>query len=90
MRPDHVETLTALASVLDQLGRPDEAIQYLQRAAALAPDPFRSLLEMGDLLLEQGAYGEAIQALREAVKLRADRHNAFALLAAGVRWRRAA
>lgn len=81
VRPEHAETLTTLAGVLDRLGRPDEAMQYLQRAAVLGSDPFRSYVEMGQLMVEQGAYGEAIQALREAVKLRADRPNAFALLA---------
>ncbi len=81
VRPDNGETLTALATILNRLGRPDEALQYLQRAVELSSDPFRSLMEMGQLLLEQGAYGEAIQALREAITLRPDRPHAFALLA---------
>ena len=81
VRPEHGETLTALATILNRLGRPDEARQYLQRAVELSADPFRSLIELGQLLLEQGAYPEAVQSLQQAVALRADRPNAFALLA---------
>lgn len=81
VRPDNGDILTTLATVLNRLGRPDEALQYLQRAVVLSEDPFRSLMEIGELQLEQGAYGEAIQSLREAITLRPDRHYAFALLA---------
>lgn len=81
LRPDHAETLSLLATTLDRLGRPDEALAYYRRAAEASPDPFRSLLDMGQILLEQGAYDEAVRVLGEAVKLRVDRPNGFALLA---------
>ena len=79
-RPDHAETLRLLATTLDRLGRPDEALAYFRRAANMSADPFRSLLDMGQIFIEQGETAEAIQVLQEAATLRADRPHLFALL----------
>lgn len=81
LRPNHAETLNLLATVLDRLGRPGEALVYYRRAADTSSDPFRSLLDMGQIFVEQGEYGQAVQVLSEALRLRVDRPNGFALLA---------
>jgi predicted TPR repeat methyltransferase len=71
-QPKHVDALCLLGMIAKQEGRPDEAIDLLQRAIAIDPrkaDAYRSL---GDAQRSRGKPDQAVAAYTKAVELRPD------------------
>jgi hypothetical protein len=69
-RPGHAFTLKLRADAKALLGRPQEAVEDLDRAAALSPDDARTLRARGALLRKLGRSAEALQDLSRADSLR--------------------
>jgi Flp pilus assembly protein TadD len=71
-RPDNADLLSNLGQVLEQLGRPSDAVPRFERAIALAPDTatFHSNLAHASSVL--GLSSRAISEYREAARLRPD------------------
>lgn len=61
--------LTNIAICLRLLGRPDEALQYLQKGLAVDPASFYAHFTMGNWLQEAEAWGEADKHYKDALKL---------------------
>lgn len=81
LRPNHAEANHLLGVVLGRLGRPREALTYLERAAGLSPNAFWPLVEQAQIYVDLGEYDRAIAAAQQAIQRRSDEPNAFALLA---------
>jgi tetratricopeptide (TPR) repeat protein len=64
--PNHVESLYLLASCLARLDRPQEAMSYIRKAAALAPNSPAVHGLLGGLLSSTGRYREALPHLEAA------------------------
>jgi len=83
LEPDNPDALRASGEFLLQADQPDEAIVFLKRSAALAPDPV-TLGLLGNALLQKNRVDEAAAVLAQAVSLRPDdsfvRHNLGAAL----------
>jgi Flp pilus assembly protein TadD len=71
-----------LASVLDEAGRTNEAMQEAQRAIELSPLDTNSHLEAGILRAKQGQTGRAIEEARRAIELGPENVSAYDLLLA--------
>ena len=66
--PDHVEASTALGSLLDELGRVDEAVAVFRRQVETAPTA-SAFCNLGVMLFKQGRAAEALEALQRAVSM---------------------
>jgi Tol biopolymer transport system component/Flp pilus assembly protein TadD len=64
--PNHVESLYLLASCLARLDRPQEAMSYVRKVAALAPNSPAVHGLLGGLLSSIGRHGEALAHLEAA------------------------
>ncbi|MFQ5490772.1 MAG: tetratricopeptide repeat protein [Phycisphaerae bacterium] len=69
VKPDAVESLTCMGSVLIDYRRLDEAQQYLQRALQIDPDYAAAHNNMGMLLSVQGRLEEALVYLKDALAI---------------------
>jgi serine/threonine-protein kinase len=68
--PPTTAALLVLARVCHADGRSEQAIDILERAAALSPDSARAQHELGVALRDAGRYEEAERALQRAINLR--------------------
>jgi Flp pilus assembly protein TadD len=59
-----------LGGALRRMGRSDESIEELERAASLAPGDFDTAVELGLACAAAGRKDEAIRELRRAIALR--------------------
>ncbi|MFD0273126.1 tetratricopeptide repeat protein [Kitasatospora sp. NPDC127111] len=75
--PEDAETLYCLGDAYRLLGRFDEALDFLDRAVAVAPDHDGALASLGVLHLNRGEDQQAVDNLTLAVKI--DPTNRFAL-----------
>jgi len=69
IRPDSAVLLYDLAELRRAQGRPDEAIEPLERAAELRPGHFDTLVRLALLYRETGRRDEALRALESARRL---------------------
>jgi len=65
----YAPTHAALASVYEQFGQVDKAIEELERAAELAPENSAIQTQLGRLYLRQESYDAAIAALERATQI---------------------
>jgi tetratricopeptide (TPR) repeat protein len=70
--PDNTVVLIRLATVLVQLGRAAEAVQYAERAARLAPDSPDAHAALGMAYFSSDRSQEAVRAWKRSLQLRAD------------------
>jgi tetratricopeptide (TPR) repeat protein len=75
----HVDSLLLHGLALHLIGRTDDAIPPLARAAEIAPDRFSAQLFYGWILWEHGDSTDALLPLEKAVSLRPDDPNALVL-----------
>ena len=68
--PKDVETKVAIAKLLSETGKPNEALAEYRKICKNAPDDWRSHLSLGNALLEQERTDEAIPHLEKAVELK--------------------
>lgn len=68
--PDDLNVLMAMAELLQDTRRPDEALSFLTRHEALAPRDHHGLVQQGRVLAELGRLTEAEAVLRRAVAVR--------------------
>jgi tetratricopeptide (TPR) repeat protein len=71
-RPDTVRRHVALARMLSLDGRPDEALEELERAIAIDPDAYDPRAMRGEILSARGDDAGAILAWREALRIDAE------------------
>ena len=71
-RPQSLPVFHNLGMAMSDLGRLDQAVQYLSKALDLAPDHTNSLVGLGVALARQEKYPEAILVLRKAVERAGD------------------
>ena len=77
--PGRVSTLTNLGVVKLRLGKPGEAIKYLQQALAQQPDHLETLGQAAVALAELGRADEALQCLERSLELDATQASAWSL-----------
>jgi spermidine synthase/Tfp pilus assembly protein PilF len=65
--PNSTKTLRSLGKSLMEIGRPDEAYEYLQQAVAINPLEVQSYLSLADALSNQQKYDDAIAVLKKAI-----------------------
>lgn len=65
--PDSPETLVRLGVALAELGRLNEAADYLQQAVNKNPSDFQSQLTLARILVKQKRYDEAVTVLKKAI-----------------------
>jgi Flp pilus assembly protein TadD len=68
-QPDHPEVMGLLGLAVCQLGRPGEAIEWIERAIALEPGRASFHCNLGMALAAAGRQPEAVAAHRRAIKL---------------------
>jgi Flp pilus assembly protein TadD len=78
--PSNASARRLLASVLDELGRPKEALEEAQRAAELSPMDNACHLQLGLVLARQGQTERAIEETRRALELGPENVSAYNLL----------
>ena len=76
-QPDHPDALHLLGMLLQQTGRPDEALPLLERAAGLDPSAAAFRCNLGSLLGRLGRHADAVEYFREAIRLRPDYPEAW-------------
>ncbi|MDH4175618.1 MAG: tetratricopeptide repeat protein [Betaproteobacteria bacterium] len=74
--PDSVAALVLKGNVLNDLGRPAEAMPLYQRALQLKPDAADALANLGNALQYLGRLGEAVACYRQAIALAPDYREA--------------
>ena len=84
-KPDFPQALVVQAEVLDALGRPQEAVEALQRALHLEPRDAGAWFNLGSLQQKLGRSQEAEDAARRAVEIEPGQAAALELLAVAVR-----
>jgi tetratricopeptide (TPR) repeat protein len=65
--PENPDVVSELASLLQQLGRPVDAIPYLTRHLGMVPGDQQSLIQLGKCYADLGRLSEAERALRDAL-----------------------
>ena len=65
--PNSTETLRNLGKSLMEIGRHDEACEYLQHAVTINPLEVQSYLWLADALSNQQKYDEAIAVIKKAI-----------------------
>ena len=65
----HLDLLVNLANVLMQLGRFDEAAQYLQQASHIKPDEPTILTALGNCAIKRNDVAQALASFRRALEL---------------------
>ena len=70
--PNHVESLHRLGILAAQIGRPDIAVQLMERVAAIDPSDAGAFSNLGTALNALGRTNEAIAAYQNAVRLKPD------------------
>ena len=65
--PDNPDLVSELSSLLQQLGRPVDAIPYLTRHLGMVPGDQQSLIQLGKCYADLGRLPEAERALRDAL-----------------------
>ena len=73
--PDDRSSLLGLGSAVEELGRPDEAIELYRRALRIAPDDASTYHLSQCSLRVKGRLDEAVSEAREAVRLSPDDAN---------------
>lgn len=68
--PTGLDVLMEMAAMLQDEGKPSEAIEFLRRAEAVAPDDHHTLVQHGRALTELGRLDEAESILRRAIRIR--------------------
>lgn len=68
--PKDVETQVAIAKLLSDMGKTDEALAEYRQVCLNAPDDWRSHLSLGNALLEQEKLDEAMPHLEKAAELK--------------------
>ena len=68
--PDNAQTRYSMALALTRTGRPNEAIEELQRALALQPTHDEARRQLASILARQGRLEEAIAEYRKAIAIR--------------------
>jgi len=68
-QPNDAEARIDHASLLFDLGKPDDALAELDRAAKLKPEDLRALKLRSDILWKQKRYADAVVALQKAAVL---------------------
>ena len=68
--PGCAEYLVNLGTVLDPLGRPDQAVAAYRQAIALKPDLPEAHSNLGNALFKLGQHDQAIASFGEAIRLR--------------------
>ena len=80
MRPDDHRALNNLAYILaDELDRPGEALEYIERAVNMKPQDSNLLDTYGWTLYKAGQFNRAVQELRRSVQARAGAINTYHL-----------
>lgn len=64
--PDSLDAVTLLAAAQERTGKSELALDYYQRALALAPENMTALMGAGRLLMAERDYGEAEKLLQSA------------------------
>ncbi len=67
MLPTSVDTLYNLGNTCQELGRPEQAIAYFERALRLRPDAIELHNNLGTALQDAGRIDEAIASYRKAL-----------------------
>lgn len=70
--PDHVDALHLLGLISAQLGRSEEALEFLGRAVQMRPEFAEAHNSLGTVLERQGKLAEAARCYRQALALRPD------------------
>ena len=70
LKPDHAPAMARLSQILIRTNRPEEAMQYAQKALQLAPDLAQAHTAMGEALVRHGKLQEAVQAYNKALELK--------------------
>ena len=69
LAPDFDQAMSGLAGALEAQGKPQEAIQWLQKAIQRNPRNFRAWYEMGWIQERSGDYASAMDNLRKALAI---------------------
>jgi tetratricopeptide (TPR) repeat protein len=88
LAPDAVDTLYNLGSTWQDLGQPDRAIAYFERALRLRPDAIELHHNLGSALQDLGRLDEAIACYRKVLALRPDAVDTLDNLAGALRAQR--
>lgn len=80
-RPNDPQIFTSIGLVLRRQGRWPEAVDALQRAAAMEPENHDTLLDLASTLSRVRRYDEAIEACRKAIELAPDKIYPYVFLA---------
>ncbi|KAA2238877.1 tetratricopeptide repeat protein [Chitinophaga agrisoli] len=73
----NVDVLSSLGGVLDDLGREQEAILYLERAIHISPDDMPANVNLGFRYLSLGDYEKAIRLFNHALEIDPDQPLAY-------------
>ena len=65
--PDHVVCNNLMGMLCRQMQRYDEAVVYIQKAIAVAPDDAKAHVNLGQAFLMQGKFAEAIDSFQNAL-----------------------
>ena len=80
LAPDDVASLLGLGSAVEELGRPDEAIELYRRAMRIAPDDARTPHYLSGVLRAKGRLEEAAERLGVVLRLQPQHSGAAAAL----------
>jgi tetratricopeptide (TPR) repeat protein len=72
IKPDYVDALNSLGTVLRVVGRVDEAIGYYKKALEINPQHIGANFNLGVALAVKGRFGEAISLYNKALQLAPD------------------
>jgi len=70
--PDNPDVVYEMGAVLQQLGRPADALPYLSRHLQMVTDDQQTLVQIGKCYIDLGQLDEAEKALRQALEIGAD------------------
>jgi tetratricopeptide (TPR) repeat protein len=85
LAPDSVAFLTSIGVLLDDLGRPEEALRYLKDAVARAPDAASAKRNLVASLLRAGRAAEALRGCEELLERAPDDQQLIAYRATALR-----
>ena len=72
MKPDYAEAQNNLGNVLNEQGKPDEALACYHRALELKPDYPDAYIGIGNVVKERGKLDESLACYRRALALKPD------------------